>query len=118
MKNFVIFRPWDWCRAIATVATKTDLATFERKIMSAISDFAANVKDSFTELATAVDGVVSDVNQLKAKIDQLQNSPGQITPEDQATLDAIQAQAKSLADKVKSLDEATAPSEVPTPPTP
>lgn len=86
--------------------------------MSAISDYAASVKSSFDELSTAVDGVSADVAQLKATIDKLQNSPGTISPEDQATLDSLQAQAKTLADKVKALDDATAPEETPTPPTP
>ena len=114
--------------------------------MSAISDFAASVKASFesissdvdtvvasnTEITTAVAGVSADVKQLKDTIDKLQNSPGTITPEDQALLDSAQSQASSAASKLKSasdalkaqadalkaLDESTAPSEAPTPPTP
>lgn len=100
---------------MATVATKSDLQTLERKIMSAIGDYAAAVKTSFDEISLSVDGIAGDVKQLKDTIDKLQNSPGTITPEDQALLDGIQSQAKALADKVKALDDATAPPEVPTP---
>lgn len=83
--------------------------------MSAISDFADQVKTSFTDIGNSVDGLTSDVAQLKKKIDDLQNSPGSITPEDQALLNDIQNQANALSAKVKALDEATSPDEVPTP---
>src|SRR5574342_265222 len=68
------------------------------QIMSAISDYAAAVNASYDEidasqtaLETAVTGVADDVAYQKDGIDKLQNSPGQITPEDQALLDAAQA---------------------------
>lgn len=84
-------------------------------IMSAISDFNAKVSASFDKLGTAVDGVVADVAFLKDQIAKLQNSPGTITPEDQATLDALQARADALSAKVSDLDAATDSSAVPTP---
>lgn len=111
--------------------------------MSAISDFKAKVESAFSEIGASVDeivasqaqqtesltGVTSDVAQLKALIEKLQNSPGGVTPEDQASLDQLEATIKSLqpkvkavadaqktqADALKSLDDATAPDVVPTP---
>lgn len=88
----------------------------EVKVMSQISDYSDRVNAKLDSLATSVDGVVADVASLKKKIDDLQNSPGTITPEDQKLLDDIQSRVTSLADKVKTLDEATeSPVEPPTP---
>ena len=75
--------------------------------MSAIKEFSEKVTTAFDEIGASVDGVAADVTALKAKIDELQNSPGSITPEDQALLDQIQAKATDVANKVKSLDDAT-----------
>jgi peptidoglycan hydrolase CwlO-like protein len=83
--------------------------------MSAISDFAATVNQQFTDIGTSVDGLTADVAQLKAKIDELQNNPGPISPADQALLDDIQNKANAVSQKLKALDDATAPDEVPTP---
>lgn len=95
--------------------------------MSAISDYAASVNAAFDSISTQTDGLVNsiagvaaDVTFLKDTIDKLQNSPGTITPEDQALLDASQARAAGLATKLtdlaasaKGLDDSTTP-----PPTP
>lgn len=96
-------------------ATKEDLTKAKDEIMATIQEFATTVQQSFTRISTAVDGVVADVDALKAKIDELQNSPGQITPEDQALLDAIQNQAGAVADKLEALDAATETPPAPTP---
>lgn len=80
--------------------------------MSKVSQFADRVNTAFGKLETAVDGVTTDVAALKAEIEKLQNTPGDITPEDQAILDGIQARAEALGDKAAALDELT------TPPTP
>lgn len=79
----------------------------EVRIMSAISDYAGKVNTAFDEIGASVDGIVGDIAGLKKKIDDLQNSPGTITPEDQKLLDDIQARAVAVAEKVKALDEAT-----------
>ena len=80
-----------------------------------IKTFAAAVKASFDKIGTAVDGLTQDIKTLNDKITQLQNSPGTITPEDQALLDEVQAQAGSIADKVAALDDQTAAPPAPTP---
>ena len=99
--------------------------------MSAIGEYTTAVDVLFTEIGTAVDGLVAsmvgvqgDVDRLKQKILQLENSPGAITPEDQALLTASLTAATSLSTRItavntalKALDDATAPDEVPPPPT-
>lgn len=91
----------------ACLVCKHDLDQTEKTIMEAIQTFATRVNTSFAKLGTAVDGVVADVDALKAKIDQLQNAPGTLSPEDQATLDAIETQADQIATKLEALDAAT-----------
>lgn len=75
--------------------------------MTAVSDFAAKVTTAFTDIASHVDGLKADVDGLKAQIQKLQDSAGTLTPEDQALLDGIQAQAESAAAKLHDLDAAT-----------
>lgn len=77
------------------------------QIMSAISDFAAKVNTAFDAVGTAVDGVAGDVQFLKDEIAKLQNTPGPISAEDQATLDGLQARADALTSKVQALDALT-----------
>ncbi len=52
--------------------------------MSAISDFATKQNAFNDRQSAAVDGLIGDVKTLNDKIEALQNSAGQITPEDQA----------------------------------
>lgn len=104
----------NWLRSQLGLATKQDLSEMESRIMSAISEFGDRVTAKFDELGTAVDGVAADVTFLKAKIEELQNNPGPITPADQAILDALEARVGTLSDKVKDLDAAT--ENPPTPP--
>ena len=99
----------------AEIATKADLHKWKEQIMSAISNYTDEVNTKFTEIGTSVDGIVADVASLKATIDALQNSSGAITPADQALLDQSQAKVAALANRLKALDEATAPAEVPVP---
>jgi len=79
-----------------------------RRIMSAISDFAAKVNTAFASIGTSVDGLTQDIQTLNDKITALQNSSGAITPEDQALLDGIQTQAQAVSDKLAALDALTA----------
>ncbi len=77
--------------------------------MSAISTFAANVQSFFDRQDTAITDLQGDVNSLSDQIEALQNSAGQITPEDQALLDGITARAQTVADKLDALDALTPP---------
>lgn len=86
-----------------------NLSTRMEHLMSKISDFAAAM-DAFTARQdVAVAGLQADVAALKAKIDELQNSAGQLTPEDQALLDAVKAHASTISDKLDALDAETPP---------
>jgi len=52
---------------------------------------------------------------LKALIETLQNTPGSITPEDQAILDQMEALTVTLADRLTALDAETVPEAPPEP---
>lgn len=77
--------------------------------MSAISDFAAKQNAFNDRIDAAVTGLQSDIDALNAEILKLQNSPGTITPEDQASLDALQARGEAIAAKLEALDALTPP---------
>lgn len=82
-------------------------------IMSKISEYGDAVRGYFTDLNASLTGLTSDVAEMKALIEKLQNSPGEISPEDQKTLDELQALAKGAAATAKELDERTPPPAVP-----
>lgn len=81
--------------------------------MSAISTFSDSVNNAFDTLGNSVEGITADITDLKKQIEALQNSAGQISAEDQALLDGIQARATAIADKVKALDALTEQPPVP-----
>lgn len=83
-------------------------------LMSLISEFADRLTAHNTRVETALAGLSGDVTALKAKIEELQNSPGVITPEDQSLLDAIEVQVGSVADRLTAMDELTPPAVPPT----
>lgn len=77
--------------------------------MSAISDFAAKQNAFNDRQDAAITDLQGDVKFLNDTITALQSSPGTITPEDQALLDALQARASATADKLDALDALTPP---------
>jgi prefoldin subunit 5 len=77
--------------------------------MSAISEFGGRVVAQFTAIDAAIAGIRADVTFLKTKIEELQNSAGQITPADQAILDELEQRAAALSVKVAALDNETTP---------
>jgi len=104
---------------MANHLTKEDIFCIEHKlcsllklgeqIMSAISDFV-NAQNAFNDqMDASFLGLQEDIKNLNDLIVKLQNSPGTITPEDQASLDALQARAKGIADKLTALDALTPP---------
>lgn len=84
--------------------------------MSAISVYSERVNAKLDNFATSVDGLVSDVAFLKAKITALQNSTGTVTAEDQALLDSLENRIGALATKIGVLDSETDSSLNPVPP--
>lgn len=91
-------------RSIASLATKCDLKQLEHTIMSAISDFASRQNAFNTRIDSAVEGIQTDVTSLREVIEKLQNTPGAITPEDQALLDTIERRAEGLTTKLEALN--------------
>jgi chromosome segregation ATPase len=101
----------------------------ECRIMSAISTYAAKQKEYNDRHGAAIDSIVTsqtglsgDIAELKRLIEELQNSPGEISPEDQALLDDLQALGEEAATKaeaqaaaLKALDESTPPVVPPVP---
>ena len=80
------------------------------EIMSAISDFAAKQKAFNDRTGAAIDGIVSDIQALNDKIQELQNSAGTVTPEDQALIDDLVAKGDALAQRAEALDNMNPPS--------
>lgn len=116
-----------WFQEHMESATKHDLEKLGDKIMSQLSDFADKVEAQFNDISTSVDGLVTstagidaDIQSLKKQIADFQGSPGAITPEDQARLDAIQTQVEKLAQKTKAAsdDAAALDAQTETVPTP
>lgn len=96
---------WPW-----NIAKKLDdLKQLGERIMSAISDFADKMTEHNAKVDAAVAGLTTDISTLEAQIAALQNSAGQITPEDQALLDGIEQKAGQVADKLAALDALTPP---------
>lgn len=77
--------------------------------MSKISEFAEKQNAFNTRIEAAIAGVAADVDGLNAKITELQNTVGQITPEDQAILDELEARGQALAERLEALDNLTPP---------
>lgn len=95
---------------------KNQLANFDltqRKIMTAISDFAAAQTEHNARMNAALTGLSGDITALNAKIAELQNSPGAITAADQLLLDDLQAQAEALATRIEAADALTPPATPP-----
>lgn len=107
---------------IGNNAILTRLAEMEERIMSKISDFAAAQKAFNSEIgkdidslvtsaeaqATATAGLAGDIDNLNAKIVELQNSQGGVTPEDQVLIDELQAEGAATAARVKAAAAASA----------
>lgn len=101
------------------------LDTMENKIISAISEFAAKQKAfndqqsaSIDSISTSVTGIQGDINSLNQKITDLQNSPGTITPEDQALLDDLQMQGAAISSRLQVVAGALGALDALTPPAP
>ena len=84
-------------------------AYLEKNVMSAIKDFAAKQTAFNDRLDAALTGIGGDIKNLNDQIAALQNSPGEVTPEDQASLDALQAAGEALAAKFEAVDAMTPP---------
>jgi uncharacterized coiled-coil protein SlyX len=76
-------------------------------IMTKISQAMDAQRAAFTRLDAALSGLTGDVQGLNDKITELQGTPGEITAEDQALLDEMQAMSEALVTKFEALDALT-----------
>ncbi len=79
------------------------------QIMTAVSDFAASQNAFNDRMDAAIADLQGDVKSLNDQIAALVASQGQLSAEDQASLDALQARASGIADKLDALDALTPP---------
>jgi chromosome segregation ATPase len=98
-----------WALAIIARLVHSEIHKLEVKIMSKISEFAAAQNAVNDRIDAAVNGLQEDVQGLMAKIEELQNNPGEISPEDQVLLDQIQARGQAIAEKLELLDAINPP---------
>lgn len=103
------------------------LAEMEKKIMGQLTEYSEAVNAKFSEIGDSVDGFVSslagvsaDVTFLKDALSKIDNTPGPLSPEDQALLTSSLNRLTGLADRVKkvaeaakALDDSTEPSQLP-----
>jgi len=100
---------FDWLKSHAGLATKIDLKELENRIMSAIKTSGAAITAHLQRVDAGLTAIAADIAQLKELIVTLQNSPGPISAEDQATLDELETLAGSLATRAEALDALTPP---------
>ncbi len=85
---------------------------------SAIQAFAAAETATLASLSTALTALDTGIKALDALITTLQNSPGTISPADQATLDQIQAASKALVAQANAISTTPPGTVVPITPVP
>ncbi len=78
--------------------------------MSQITDWAAKEQANLDSISKTLDGIVAGIAALDVLIQNFQNSPGTLSPSDQAALDAIVASSGNLVTKSAAISV--------TPPTP
>ena len=79
------------------------------KIMTAISDFVLAQNKFNDEMDLSITALQDDIKNLNDTIVKLQTSSGQVTPEDQKSLDDLQQKGQVMADKLTALDALTPP---------
>lgn len=89
----------------------------EEKIMSQLTDRLDKIQGDLDTIGGAVEGIAAGVLNLDKIITDFQNSPGTLSPSDQAALDKAQAASAALVTKVKAIttEAPGAPSQPPNP---
>jgi len=88
----------------------------EERIMSKITDQMAAEQADADAISARLDDITAGIAKLDKLITDFQNSPGTLSPADQAAVDAIQATITALRVKAEAVD--TTPPTPPTPPAP
>ena len=91
-------------KSIAGLATKQDLEKTEKNIMSAVTDWAAQEGVQLDGITAELTRIVAGVKALDDAISAFQNSPGTLSPSDQAALDAIQAKSKDVVSAAQAVN--------------
>jgi chromosome segregation ATPase len=86
-----------------------EILKLEKRIMSAISDFAIAQNEFNDQMDASIADLQGDIQSLNDEITKLKDSLGGVTPEDQALLDALLARGQAIADKLAALDALTPP---------
>lgn len=102
-------------KSMNAVATRKDLTATENKIMGAITTFLNQQKafntqsrDAVASIAASVTEVAEDVDELLRKLAELDNNPGEFTPEDQAIVTELITEGSEAAAKLTAAAEALA----------
>lgn len=82
-------------------------------IMSAVSEFVAKQTEHNVAIDTAIAGLTDDNKVLTDLIKQLQTSEGEISQDDKASLDALEARTAKQAESLAALDALTPPTAPP-----
>lgn len=88
----------------------------EKRIMSKVTDWAAQEQADLTAISNTLDTVVTGIAALDKLITDFQNSPGTLSAADQAALDAIKAASGALVTKASAIS--VTPPAAPAPPAP
>lgn len=80
------------------------------KVSDGIASFVAVLND----ISAAIDVVAVDAQALLDKLTAINNSPGELSPEDQKSVDSGIALGKSLVSKLQAVDALTPKIVVPT----
>lgn len=77
--------------------------------MSALTDFVANQKTFNDRMDSAITGITEDVKFLNDKIQAIQTSTGILSPEDQQSLNEMQARTEATVARLEALNALTPP---------
>lgn len=77
--------------------------------MSALTDFVANQKTFNDRMDSAITGITEDVKFLNDKIEAIQTSTGTLSPEDQQSLNEMQARTEATVARLEALNALTPP---------
>lgn len=83
--------------------------------MTKITEHAERQNARLDQIDAAIGGVTEDLRVMNEMIENLQNNPGPISAEDQATLDALEARGAALSERLVALDAANPKLPTPTP---
>lgn len=72
--------------------------------MSKTSESTARQNARIEAAEGSIAGIKTDVDAQAALIKQLQESPGEFTPEDQVAMDALEARTQALVERLQAVD--------------